>query len=142
MNSTRTVDNIETGSEIAEQLQKDQSKADMLIIMGTSLKIVGIKKMIKDFGTRIRGKNGKIVFVNMTRPPKEIEQYIDYFIQGECDPKVLEISKQWKRQDAQKLQAAVKRAEQKKTREERVLREQKGQVTITEAFKNVKKNSK
>ena len=93
-------------------------KPDMLIIMGTSLKVHGLKKLVKDFakavhasatsgGQPLSPKNinksnkswsGKVVFVNRTAPPAgEWSDIIDYHIAGETDTWVDKIVDDWKR---------------------------------------------
>jgi NAD-dependent histone deacetylase SIR2 len=88
-------------------------KPDMLIIMGTSLKVHGLKKLVKDFakavhatgtGTTPNGspkvqKNwqGKVVFVNKTPPGSEWSDVIDYHVAGETDEWVEKVLEDWKK---------------------------------------------
>ncbi|OAX42645.1 DHS-like NAD/FAD-binding domain-containing protein [Rhizopogon vinicolor AM-OR11-026] len=88
-------------------------KPDMLIIMGTSLKVHGLKKLVKDFakvvhatgtGTTPNGapkvqKNwqGKVVFVNKTPPGSEWSDVIDYHVAGETDEWVEKALEDWKK---------------------------------------------
>lgn len=61
-----------------------KQKPDMLIIMGTSLKVHGVKQLVKSMSKRIRSKGGLVILVN-----KEIitgwNGIIDYQIQSDCD---------------------------------------------------------
>ena len=87
-------------------------KPDMLIIMGTSLKVHGLKKLIKDFARSVhesapsndtlnssRGKRwaGKVIFVNKTPPAAEWSNIIDYHIAGETDEWSARVISDWKR---------------------------------------------
>lgn len=88
-------------------------KPDMLIIMGTSLKVHGLKKLVKDFakavhatgtGTTPNGSpkvqkswQGKVVFVNKTPPGSEWSDVIDYHVAGETDEWVEKVLEDWKK---------------------------------------------
>lgn len=95
-------------------------KPDMLIIMGTSLKVHGLKKLVKDFAKAVHesapatsssssstllgappktGKSwaGKVVFVNKTAPGSEWDGIIDYHVAGETDSWVERVIEEWKR---------------------------------------------
>ncbi len=84
----------------------------MLIIMGTSLKVHGLKKLIKDFARSVhesapsndtlnssRGKKwaGKVIFVNKTPPAAEWSSIINYHIAGETDEWSSRVISDWKR---------------------------------------------
>lgn len=79
------------GDTIAEFVSADLSKQpNLLLVMGTSLKIGGLKKMIKDFAKNMKSRNGGekclIVFVNKTPCSKaEWQGIFDYELVGECD---------------------------------------------------------
>ncbi|KAG1850622.1 DHS-like NAD/FAD-binding domain-containing protein [Suillus subalutaceus] len=88
-------------------------KPDMLIIMGTSLKVHGLKKLVKDFakvvhttgtGTTPSGTpkvqkswQGKVVFVNKTPPGSEWSDIIDYHVAGETDAWTNKVLEDWKK---------------------------------------------
>lgn len=80
----------------------------MLVVLGTSLKVHGVKRVVKEFAravhslptTRIRpeGGKGRVVFVNKTAPPgAEWEGVFDYWVKGECDDWVASVEEDWKR---------------------------------------------
>ncbi|PIL31814.1 hypothetical protein GSI_06518 [Ganoderma sinense ZZ0214-1] len=91
-------------------------KPDMLIIMGTSLKVHGFKKLVKDFARTVHesapppsacagsplkknAKNfaGKVIFVNKTAPGSEWDGIIDYYVVGETDRWVEKVIEDWKK---------------------------------------------
>lgn len=97
-------------------------KPDMLIIMGTSLKVHGFKKLVKEFAKAVHDSSsssssswsffspsktpnnktlknwtGKVVFVNKTAPGSEWEGIIDYHVQGESDKWVEKVLEDWKK---------------------------------------------
>lgn len=84
-------------------------KPDMLIIMGTSLKVHGLKKLVKDFAktvhascscpTTSKSKSwaGKVVFVNRTPPSAEWADIIDYHVAGETDVWTEKVVEDWKK---------------------------------------------
>ena len=62
---------------------------EVLIIMGTSLKVYGLQKIVREFAKAIHShKNGKgkVIFINRTRPAESIwENVIDAFVPMDCD---------------------------------------------------------
>ena len=98
------------GDEIGNMQTSDIArKPDMLIIMGTSLKVHGLKKLVKDFARTVhasttdsatcRGKKwaGKVVFINKTPPTAEWSNIIDYHIASETDTWTAKVINDWKR---------------------------------------------
>ncbi|KIL00983.1 hypothetical protein PAXRUDRAFT_182675 [Paxillus rubicundulus Ve08.2h10] len=87
-------------------------RPDMLIIMGTSLKVHGLKRLVKDFakavhdsavtsttGTPKSAKSwqGKVIFVNKTPPGSEWADIIDYHVAGETDRWAEKVIEDWKK---------------------------------------------
>jgi NAD-dependent histone deacetylase SIR2 len=83
-------------------------KPDMLIIMGTSLKVHGLKKLVKEFAKTVHAAgpsspskakkwSGKVVFVNRTPPAAEWAGIIDYHVVGETDAWVEKVIEDWKK---------------------------------------------
>ncbi|PMD35939.1 DHS-like NAD/FAD-binding domain-containing protein [Hyaloscypha variabilis F] len=65
---------------------------DVLLIMGTSLKVHGLKIMVKEFAKAVHTKGGKVVFVNRTKPPESTwGDVIDYWVEWDCDEWVLDL---------------------------------------------------
>ncbi|KAJ3710374.1 DHS-like NAD/FAD-binding domain-containing protein [Lentinula raphanica] len=108
---------IVQGSDVAR-------KPDMLIIMGTSLKVHGLKKLVKEFAkavhshkisntssssssgstpTKVRKTSsakalaGKVIFVNKTPPGAEWAGVIDYHVSGETDQWTQRVVEDWKK---------------------------------------------
>ncbi|KZT30863.1 DHS-like NAD/FAD-binding domain-containing protein [Neolentinus lepideus HHB14362 ss-1] len=99
-------------------------KPDLLVIMGTSLKVHGFKKLVKDFARvvhshcetpmtpspspspekprkRAKAKKeswaGKVVFVNKTAPGSEWESIIDYWVEADTDAWSEKTLVEWKK---------------------------------------------
>ncbi|KAL0578495.1 NAD-dependent deacetylase hst3 [Marasmius crinis-equi] len=86
-------------------------KPDMLIIMGTSLKVHGLKKLVKEFAKSVHTHNapdapstsrpkpwvGKVVFVNKTAPGAEWADVFDYHVEGDTDAWVEKVIEDWKK---------------------------------------------
>ncbi|EPQ60379.1 DHS-like NAD/FAD-binding domain-containing protein [Gloeophyllum trabeum ATCC 11539] len=82
-------------------------KPDLLIIMGTSLKVHGFKKLVKDFARVVHSHcetpwtpspwAGKVVFVNKTAPGSEWEGIIDYWVQADTDTWSEKTLDEWKK---------------------------------------------
>lgn len=74
---------------------------DIMLIMGTSLKVHGLKQLVKSFAKKMHEGEGKkkglVVFVNATKPGKEWEGIIDVHIQGETDRWVERVEEEWRR---------------------------------------------
>lgn len=71
---------------------------DILLIMGTSLKVHGLKVMIKEFAKAIHTRGGKVVFINRTKPPESTwGDVIDYWVEWDCDAWVMDLKE--KRED-------------------------------------------
>ncbi|KAH0837990.1 DHS-like NAD/FAD-binding domain-containing protein [Lanmaoa asiatica] len=93
------------------QTQDITRKPDMLIIMGTSLKVHGLKKLVKDFAKAVHASKtsttgtprstkswqGKVIFVNKTPPGSEWEDVIDYHVSGETDCWAEKVLEDWKK---------------------------------------------
>ena len=63
------------------------SQPEVLIIMGTSLKVFGLQKVVREFAKAVHSqKNGKVIFVNRTRPAESVwDGILDYFVPMDCD---------------------------------------------------------
>ncbi|KAJ6503315.1 DHS-like NAD/FAD-binding domain-containing protein [Mycena vitilis] len=97
------------GDDIATIQTADLArKPDMLIIMGTSLKVHGLKKLVKEFAKTVHSLapsspskakkwSGKVVFVNRTPPGAEWAGIIDYHVAGETDAWVGKVIEDWKK---------------------------------------------
>lgn len=96
---------------------------EVMIIMGTSLKVFGLQKMVREFAKAVHAhKNGKgrVIFVNRTRPAESVwEGIIDDFVAMDCDDWVEDLrnrrSDLWLRQGEIDL-AVVKSSMPKKKR--------------------------
>ena len=62
---------------------------DVLLVLGTSLKVHGLKIMVKEFAKAVHaraGGKGKVIFVNLTKPPESVwNGVLDYHIAMDCD---------------------------------------------------------
>ncbi|KAL2753136.1 hypothetical protein ACRALDRAFT_1083581 [Sodiomyces alcalophilus JCM 7366] len=59
---------------------------DFLLILGTSLKVHGLKVLVREFAKTVHSRGGKVVFVNFTKPPESSwGDIIDYWVQWDCD---------------------------------------------------------
>lgn len=62
---------------------------DVLLILGTSLRVHGLKILVKEFAKAVHAKaggKGKVIFVNLTKPPESVwNGVIDYHVAMDCD---------------------------------------------------------
>lgn len=65
-----------------------KKRPDLLIVMGTSLKIAALKKFIKQLAKSIHlnhPRTGRVIFINKTQPTKEWETVFDYQVLSDAD---------------------------------------------------------
>lgn len=87
------------GDLIGTCVSKDaNSKPDVMLIIGTSMKVVGLKKLIKDVAKAVkspatpRKKEGIVVLINKTDIGLSgFEDVIDYHIKSDCDDWVMDL---------------------------------------------------
>ncbi|KAI2605637.1 DHS-like NAD/FAD-binding domain-containing protein [Hypoxylon sp. NC1633] len=72
---------------ISPIVQHDLSAGpDLLLILGTSLRVHGLKVMVKEFAKAVHNKGGKVVFINLTKPSESAwGDILDYWIEWDCD---------------------------------------------------------
>ncbi|KAI8953126.1 DHS-like NAD/FAD-binding domain-containing protein [Xylaria longipes] len=59
---------------------------DLLLVLGTSLRVHGLKIMVKEFAKAVHKKGGKVVFINFTKPSESAwGDVLDYWIEWDCD---------------------------------------------------------
>ncbi|KAJ3090681.1 hypothetical protein HK102_002950 [Quaeritorhiza haematococci] len=100
------------GDKIADVTSYDlKRRPDLLIIMGTSLKVVGVKRLVKDLANTVHElKNGKVIFINKTEIGlKEWEGVIDYCILSDSDSAVEALESEMQR--LEELAEAKKQAQ-------------------------------
>ncbi|KAF7866721.1 hypothetical protein EAF04_005563 [Stromatinia cepivora] len=67
---------------------------DVLLILGTSLRVHGLKIMVKEFAQAVHARGGSVIFVNQTKPPEsQWGDVIDYWVEWDCDAWVLDLKK-------------------------------------------------
>ncbi|OTB03826.1 hypothetical protein M426DRAFT_59567, partial [Hypoxylon sp. CI-4A] len=72
---------------ISPIVQHDLSASpDLLLILGTSLRVHGLKVMVREFAKAVHNKGGMVVFINLTKPSESAwGDIIDYWIEWDCD---------------------------------------------------------
>lgn len=98
------------GEEIGDLSFGDlRRNPDMLLVLGTSLQVIGIQRLVRAFADVVRGEpshvqtsklpagspahfrsaaaqhHRTVVFVNRTPPPSELSGLFDYWIEGDTD---------------------------------------------------------
>ncbi|KAK0620706.1 hypothetical protein B0T14DRAFT_236461 [Immersiella caudata] len=59
---------------------------DMLLILGTSMRVHGLKVLVREFAKAVHDRGGKVVFVNFTKPPESVwADILDFWVQWDCD---------------------------------------------------------
>lgn len=101
------------------------SGPEILIIMGTSLKVHGLQKVVREFAKRIHARKdgkGKVIFVNRTRPAESAwENVIDSYVAMDCDDWVRDLRRRrddlFLRQGEINLKVTKPRANKRKSTE-------------------------
>ncbi len=80
---------------ISPIVQHDLSlNPDMLLILGTSMRVHGLKVLVREFAKAVHNKGGKVVFINFTKPPDSVwSDIIDYWVESDCDAWVGDLQK-------------------------------------------------
>ncbi len=74
------------GDGIARKETKDlNARPKMLLVVGTSLAVHGLKRLVKDFAKHVRENGGISVLINATAPRKEWKSIFDHMIIDQCD---------------------------------------------------------
>ncbi|KAJ3258873.1 hypothetical protein HK103_003255 [Boothiomyces macroporosus] len=127
------------GELIADLQNSDlKKKPDVLIVMGTSLKIVGVKRLIKAFAEPIKEKGGFVLYVNMNEASKEWESTFNYQLIGTSDSAC---EKLWKRMDELQEIQAQNKIKREKQKEQRLLKKEREMAVVSSIenhFKAVK----
>ncbi len=91
--------------EIEHFVAQDKRRADLLLVLGTSLKFYGPLKVVKDLARAVHGRSGVVVYVNATEPRQEISDFADYWVDWRCDP--------WANHLLQRLQSNATKAKRR-----------------------------
>ncbi|ODQ50724.1 NAD-dependent deacetylase HST3, partial [Saitoella complicata NRRL Y-17804] len=75
------------GPTLATLINRDlRRRIDCLLVIGTSLRIPGFKKLVKDAAQIVHGYGGKVVFVNLGAPSvSEWRGVLDWWVEGDSD---------------------------------------------------------
>ncbi|KAI3333801.1 DHS-like NAD/FAD-binding domain-containing protein [Ustulina deusta] len=74
------------GEEIAHLARRDEwASPDLLLVLGTSLKVNGSKSLLRQFARPIRRQGGKVIYVNLSKPPSDCGALVDYWVQWDVD---------------------------------------------------------
>lgn len=101
------------GEAIAEYITADISRRPtMLLVIGTSLKVVGLKRLIKDISKAIHAnsEDGLVVYLNKTgvQAKSEWRSIFNYELIGECDAWVSHLRAEFESLEAQSATSACK----------------------------------
>jgi NAD-dependent SIR2 family protein deacetylase len=85
------------------------SGPDLLLIMGTSLKVSGVKHLVQEFAQAVhRHENGQVIFINRTQPARSVwDGFIDEFIRMDCDEWVADLQQRESQFTGQQGQSSV-----------------------------------
>ena len=85
------------------------SSPDLLLVLGTSLHVHGLKMLVREFAKSVHarpGGRGKVVFINLSRPAESVwKDVFDYWVNMDCDRWVGAMKK--RRPDIWKMQAQL-----------------------------------
>ncbi|EPY51772.1 Sir2 family histone deacetylase Hst4 [Schizosaccharomyces cryophilus OY26] len=61
-----------------------KSRPDCLVIAGTSCKIPGVKRIIKEMSNCVHRQKGSVIWLNFDSPTKEFSNLCDIIVEGDC----------------------------------------------------------
>lgn len=64
-----------------------KSRPDCLIVTGTTLKIPGVRRLVKEMACAVHSNGGCVIWVNLEEPSQTIIDYVEYFdliVVGNC----------------------------------------------------------
>lgn len=83
-----------------------RSNPDMMIILGTSLKVFGLKRIVREFAKAVHARGGKVIYINNTPAASSTwKDVIDYHINMDCDRWVADVKK--RRPDIWEVQSTL-----------------------------------
>lgn len=85
------------------------SSPNLLLVLGTSLKIPGFKLLVKNFAQVVRKNGGISILVNLEEVSNEWYEVFDYHIQGKCEDVVKRFTKDWKASTPSRVKKIKKR---------------------------------
>jgi NAD-dependent SIR2 family protein deacetylase len=99
------------------------SGPEILIVMGTSLKVHGLQKVVREFARKIHARKdgkGKVLLVNKTKPAESVwGNVIDSYIEMDCDDWVKDLRRRredlWLRQGELNLKTTKPTASKRKS---------------------------
>ncbi|KAK9376203.1 DHS-like NAD/FAD-binding domain-containing protein [Lipomyces chichibuensis] len=83
------------GEAIGKVTSSDlKARPDGMLVVGTSLKVPGVRRIVKEMSAAVHAANGMVVWVNEIDPPaaKMFENCFDLMLRGDCQeiPSILE----------------------------------------------------
>ncbi|KAJ3159500.1 hypothetical protein HK101_001051 [Irineochytrium annulatum] len=85
------------GSQIAEVVRCDtKRKVDCLLVVGTSLKVDGVRNLVKNLAKAVKARGGCCILVNKTSLGKEWDDVFDHLVMEECDKVIEGVMAEWK----------------------------------------------
>ncbi len=74
------------GGEIVHLARGDKlASPDLLLVLGTSLKVDGPKRLLRQFARSIHQQGGKVIYVNLSKPPSDCSASVDYWVEWDVD---------------------------------------------------------
>ncbi|KAK3311919.1 hypothetical protein B0H66DRAFT_539032 [Apodospora peruviana] len=74
------------GEEIADLIDRDLSAdPDALLILGTNLKVKGPGELVKMFASTVKAKDGRVIYVNLSKSYQKWRETFDYWVEWRCD---------------------------------------------------------
>lgn len=122
------------------------SRPDGLIVVGTTLKIPGVRRMVREMAQAVHAAKGATVWMNIDDPPqiskREFEGCFDLIVKGDCQiiPQILDDYEQEKvEEEEKKVQERKAKAEAREAARE--LREAAKELRQKQALERAEKKS-
>ena len=76
------------------QIADLRKKPDVVLVVGTALKVESAKKLAKDMCTAIHQSDGIAVWINLKAPTRDLDCF-DFVIEGNCETVAMHVSTWW-----------------------------------------------
>ena len=74
------------GEKIGAMAEQDVRKGpDFVLVVGTALKVLGAKRLVRELCCAAKARDGLTVWISRTAPPSASRTFLDLVIQGDCD---------------------------------------------------------
>jgi NAD-dependent histone deacetylase SIR2 len=116
------------------------ARPDGLVVVGTTLKIPGVRRLVREMSQAVHSANGAVVWLNVDSPPslREFDGCFDMIVKGDCQV-IPQLLKDYNIEVKAKLEQEAQAKLLRKEKAELKAKEKLKQKTLEDHFKVTKK---